>query len=350
MVHRVRLEPVGIEMEAEEDETILAAAFRQGLMLMHGCKEGQCSACKSFLLEGDLDMERYSTFALADYEREEGYVLLCRSHAYSDLEIELVNYDEDMIRGAAPIRTVHGEVEAIERLTHDMRRVVLGLGAGEQMSFAPGQYVDITIPGTQRTRSFSMANTPSSGDHLEFIIKVYPGGRFSSLLEHGLRVGDALALTGPYGMCTLRPGSQRDLVMVGGGAGMAPLLSLLRCLAESGSRRRCSFYYGARRTEDLFYLDELAELGRRLDGFRFVPALSEPDQAQSWSGETGLVTDVVVRQLAGTADLDAYLCGPPPMIDAALAALAGLGMEQTRIYFDKFTTSADDERLESAES
>ena len=92
--HNVKFEPVGIEIEVDEDETILDGAFRQGIMLMHGCKEGQCSACKSFLLDGDLDMERYSTFALADYERDEGYVLLCRSHAYSDLEVELINFEQ----------------------------------------------------------------------------------------------------------------------------------------------------------------------------------------------------------------------------------------------------------------
>ena len=129
-------------------------------MLMHGCKEGQCSACKSFLLDGDLDMERYSTFALADYERDEGYVLLCRSHAYSDLTVELINYDEEMLRSGVPIQVVQTRVETIEPLTHDMRRLVLALEDPHEMAFNPGQYVDITIPGTDATRSFSMANTP----------------------------------------------------------------------------------------------------------------------------------------------------------------------------------------------
>lgn len=349
MAHRVRLEPVGIEMEAEEDETILSAAFRQGLMLMHGCKEGQCSACKSYLLDGDLDMERYSTFALADYEREEGYVLLCRSHAYSDLEIELVNYDEEMIRSGTPIRSVTGEVETIEPLTADIRRMVIGLAGADQLSFTPGQYVDITIPGTQRSRSFSMANTPSGQGHLEFIIKMYPHGRFSSLLDGGLSVGDRLALKGPYGMCTLRASSERDLVMIGGGAGMAPLLSLLRSLAESGSRRRVSFYYGARRRSDLFYLEEIAALGERLEGFRFIPALSEAEPGDAWEGETGLVTEVMSRDQRNCEPFDAYLCGPPPMIDAGLGALAALGIEESHIYFDKFTTSADQESLADAD-
>src|SRR5712675_3494451 len=123
--HTVRFEPVDLEIEVSEDETILDGAFRQGVMLMHGCKEGQCSACKSFLLDGDVDMERYSTFALADYELEEGYVLLCRSHAYSDLAVELINYDEDMLRSGVPIQVVQTRVETIDVLTHDLRHLVL---------------------------------------------------------------------------------------------------------------------------------------------------------------------------------------------------------------------------------
>src|SRR2546429_4326643 len=141
--HNVRLEPVGIEFEVDEDETVLDGAFRQGLMLMHGCKEGQCSACKSFLLDGDVDLERYSTFALPDFEEAEGWTLLCRAHAYSDLEVELINYDEEVLHGGTPPRTVSTIVEAVEPLTADIRW--LKLRPQEPLEFKPGQYVDIRI-------------------------------------------------------------------------------------------------------------------------------------------------------------------------------------------------------------
>lgn len=341
MGHKVRFEPVDIEIDAEEDETILDAAFRQGVTLMHGCKEGQCSACKSFLLDGDMDMERYSTFALADYEKEEGYVLLCRAHAYSDLEVELVNYDEDMLRSGPPIQSVQTEVQEIEELTPDIRRLVLRLVAPKEFNFNSGQYVDITIPGTERTRAFSMANTPETDDHLEFIIKLYPDGRFSHLLEGELKVGDELAAKGPYGLCTLRPDSDRDIVFVGGGAGMAPLLSLLRTLTETGSTRQARFYYGARQASDLFYLDELTALEERLPGFKFVPALSEATDDGDWEGETGLITEVLERHEGDLAGTEAYLCGPPPMIDAAIPVLVAKGVEEQHVYFDKFTMSSD---------
>jgi propane monooxygenase reductase subunit len=310
---------------------------------MHGCKEGQCSACKSFLLDGELDMERYSTFALADYERDEGYVLLCRSHAYSDLEIELINYDEEMLRSGVPIQVVQTRVETIEPVTHDMRRLVLALEDPHEMAFNPGQYVDITIPGTKKTRSYSMANTPSTDDHLEFVIRLYPDGHFSGLLEGRLKPGDPLQVKGPYGVFTLRDHPDRDLLFIGGGAGMAPILCLLRSMAETGSQRRATYYYGARARRDLCYLEELEMLTHRLPGFRFVAALSEPDDTEEWDGEVGMITDVVKSGVDSLQNTDAYLCGPPPMIDAAMPVLEGLGVEADHILYDKFTVSADQE-------
>ena len=234
--YTVRLEPVGIEFEVDEDETVLRGAFRQGLMLMHGCKEGQCAACKSFLLDGEVDLDKYSNFALNDFEKEEGWTLLCRAHAMSDLEVELINYDEEVLRSGVALQTQQMRVEKIEELTHDIRRLVL---SGPQMKYKPGQYCDLKIPDSDEVRSFSMANLPC--DELEFMIKVYPDGKFSSLLSGGdLQEGHELEVTGPYGVFTLREKSDRPLLFIGGGAGMAPILALLRSMAERGSERRPS--------------------------------------------------------------------------------------------------------------
>jgi propane monooxygenase reductase component len=340
--HVVRFEPVGIEIEVDEEQTILRAAFEQGVMLMHGCKEGQCSSCKSFVLDGDdIELDRYSTFALPDFEKEEGYTLLCRAHAYEDVTIELLNYDEDMIRSGLPIQEAVAEVVSKDPVTHDMRHLVLRLVEPGEIKFFPGQYVDITIPGTEETRSFSMANTSSrDGGRLEFVIKVYPDGLFSHFLDTALQVGDRLDLSGPYGVFTLREGDD-DLVFVGGGAGMAPILSLLRSMAERGLTRKATYYYGARQRRDLCFEEELRALEERLPDFRYVPALSEPAPGDDWAGETGLITDVVKRHAAGLAGAHAYVCGPPPMVEAALPLLATLGVAEKRIYYDKFTTTGE---------
>src|SRR6201987_5042538 len=272
--HVVRFEPVGIEIEVGEEQTILRSAFEQGIMLMHGCKEGQCSSCKSFVLEGDdIELERYSTFALPDFEREEGYTLLCRAHAYEDVTIELLNFDEDMIRSGLPIQQAVAEVVSKDPVTHDMRHLVLRLIEPGEVKFFPGQYMDIAVPGTDQVRSFSMANTSSRDGLLEFVIKVYPDGLFSHFLDKELKEGDRLELNGPFGVFTLRE-SEADLVFVGGGAGMAPILSLLRSMADRGIHRKATFFYGARGQRDLCFEEELSAIAEKLPNFSYVPALS----------------------------------------------------------------------------
>ena len=339
--HVVRFEPVGIEIEVDESQTVLRAAFEQGIMLMHGCKEGQCAACKSFVLEGeDIELDKYSTFALPDFEKDEGFTLLCRAHVFEDVTIELLNYDEEMIRSGHPIQNAVAEVVSNEPVTHDMRHLVLKLVEPQEIPFWPGQYIDIMIPGTDATRSFSMANTSSKeSGQLEFVIKVYPDGRFSHFLDTTLAVGDRLDVVGPYGVFTLRDGRDSDLVFVGGGAGMAPILSVLRSLAEKGSTRKATYYYGARRKRDLCFEKDLAALEEAMPSFRFVPALSEPDHDEPWEGEVGLITDVVKRHETDLTEADSYVCGPPPMVEAAMEVLTALGAPAKRIYYDKFTTT-----------
>jgi propane monooxygenase reductase component len=207
--------------------------------------------------------------------------------------------------------------------------------------------VDLRVPGTDWSRSFSMANTPDTDDRLEFMIKVYSGGRFSGLLEGGLEVGDSIEAKGPYGTFTLRERSERDLVFLGGGAGMAPIWCLLNSLAERGSARKATYYYGARTRADLFHVDQLRELEARLPGFRCVFALSEPSPADAWEGEVGFITDVLDKCETDLTEHDAYLCGPPPMVDAGLELMARKGMPAERVHYDKFTTTASAEEEEA---
>jgi propane monooxygenase reductase subunit len=338
--HRIRFEPVGIEMEVTEDDKILDAAFRQGIHLMHGCREGQCSACKSYVLDGELQMERYSTFACNDAEVADGYVLLCRAHAYSDCTIELLNFDPDELLGGIPIQTVSAEIAAVEPVTRDI--VSLRLTAGQTFEFKAGQYVDIAIPGTDDHRSFSMATTQSGAGEIEFLIKKYPGGRFSALLDGELKAGDVLTLTGPYGSSTLKDGHVLPVVCVAGGAGMAPILSILRHLRETGSTRPVRFYYGARTAADLFYLDVIQELGADLAGFEFIACLSESMEGADSSAEQGNVTEVVERREAELHRSEVYLCGPPPMVDAALTLLEASNVPNDQVFYDKFTSPATD--------
>jgi propane monooxygenase reductase subunit len=228
-------------------------------------------------------------------------------------------------------------------VTHDIVSLKLDLIEPASFTFKPGQYADVQLPDGTGHRSFSMATTPTSGSPVEFIIKKYPGGLFSDLLDGSLKVGDELVVDGPYGSFTLREWSDRPIVCIGGGAGMAPILSLLRHMAEEKIKRPVAFYYGARNLTDLFYLEEIATLGATLEDFRYIPALSET-WPEDWAstgldGASGFVTDVCKSREADLVANEYYLCGPPPMVDAALALLEVNGVPLDQIHYDKFTTS-----------
>jgi propane monooxygenase reductase subunit len=250
-----------------------------------------------------------------------------------------------MIHSGLPIQEAVVEVVSNEHVTHDMRHLVVKLIEPTSIKFFPGQYVDFAVPDTDETRSFSMANISSlDSGRLEFVIKVYPDGLFSDFLDTKVEVGDRLDITGPFGVFTLRDAPGSDLVFVGGGAGMAPILALLRSMADRGIERKATYYYGARRRRDLCFEDELRQLEQRMVNFRFVPALSEPDEADEWDGEVGLITDVLRRREGRLDRADAYVCGPPPMVEAALELLPALGVVDRRVFYDKFTTTGEVDR------
>jgi propane monooxygenase reductase subunit len=334
-----------VEFEAEPGETLLNAAFRQGVALPHGCKEGQCSACKCVLTDGETDMLRYSTFALNDSEKDSGHILLCRARAYSDLAIELLNYDEELLSRSIAVKTFRGAVTRIASLTHDIRNIEIELEA--PLKFWAGQYVDITVTtqgGETITRSFSMANPPVQAKRLEFIIKKYPDGKFSGELDSGgVRLGAAVSVVGPYGTCFRRDGRDGPMILVGAGSGMSPVWAILNDHINSGEKRSVYFFYGARTRADLFYLDEIETLRRAHPEVAFIPVLSHANDDPDWRGERGFVHERVgamLKELALDGAADVYACGPPPMIDALQPVLFMSGFESERVFFDRFTTSS----------
>jgi len=333
-----------VEFEVEPGETLLNAAFRQGIALPHGCKEGQCSACKCILTDGDVDMLRYSTFALNDGEKDSGHILLCRARAYSDLAVELLNYDEELLSRSIAVKTFRGSITRIARLTHDIRNIEIELEA--PLKFWAGQYVDITVTtqaGETITRSFSMANSPLQAKKLEFIIKKYPEGKFSGELDSGgVKLGAAVSVVGPYGSCFRRDGRDGPMILVGAGSGMSPVWAILNDHINSGEQRPVYFFYGARTRADLFYLDKIEALRRGHPEISFIPVLSHADDDADWRGERGFVherVDAKLKELDLDGAADVYACGPPPMIDALQPVLFMNGFESERVFFDRFTTS-----------
>jgi propane monooxygenase reductase component len=340
MPYTITLLPFEKQFTCGDHETILQAAIRQGFNLRYGCKHGGCGMCKAQVVEGEVDNTAASSFALLDFEKQQGLSLLCCAYPESDVSIELWDYDEADLLSGATVEQFEAEVERITPLTHDIRGIQLRLATPERIEFKAGQYVDLLVPGTSEWRSYSMANPPSQNGIVEIMVKLMPGGLFSTYVEQQLTLGERLSLQGPYGNFHLRD-TRSEAIFIAGGSGMAPILSLLRDMADQQDSRLVTYFYGARARRDLFQLDELRGFEQRLPHFRFVPALSEPQPDDAWAGETGLITEVVKRIVANGKSQEAYMCGPTAMIDAAIVTLQRLGVEEQAIFHDKFVTKAD---------
>ena len=342
--HVVRFEPVGIEIEVDEDQTVLRAAAEQGIMLMHGCKEGQCAACKSFVLDGeDIELDKYSTFALPDFEKEEGFTLLCRAHVYEDVTIELLNYDEDMIRSGHPIQEAVAEVVSNEPVTHDMRHLVLKLVEPDRArATSPGQYVDITVPGTDGRRSFSMANTPTGETRAARVRhQGLPGRPVLQVPRRRARGRRPARRRRPVrGLHPARGRDVRTWCSSAAAPGMAPILcaAALAGRARAAPARRPTTTAPARK-QDLCFEKELHALEETLPNFRYVPALSEPDgdglgrrgrpdhRRASSKHESDLPAPTPTSAGRRRWSRRRWTCSTP------------LGADEKRIYYDKFTTT-----------
>ena len=337
------IDPFGEAVEVLPGESALDAILRHGRFVRHGCKHGGCGTCRARLVSGDCRLSDRTSFSLSDADREAGIVLLCSTYVTTgEAVVDLSGVMElglDEFRAGSRVTEYTAEVTAIERMTHDMCALRFGLRGRQELRFSAGQYVEVEVPGEPgEWRSYSMSSAPSDPRRLEIIVKLIPNGRFSSAIGRRLGPGDPLHLRGPLGQLAVRL-SHRPMVMISGGSGIGPIRSMLLELVQAGNRRAVTMFHGARRRRDLVLVEELRELERQHDWFRFVPALSEPEPGVPWDGEIGRVTDVVDRRLADLRGFEGYLCGPAGMVDAAIRTLLAAGCKQRHIFFDRFVPS-----------
>ncbi|MGH7839258.1 MAG: NADH:ubiquinone reductase (Na(+)-transporting) subunit F [Candidatus Binataceae bacterium] len=331
---KVTLQPAGRAFTCLESETILDAAFREGLRLPHGCRSGGCGSCKARLIDGEVDDSKASLSALMDYERAAGMTLLCSCYPITDVEIWLERVEED----DTPPRYLDARVTDLSEIAPSM--FLIHLAIESSLGFHAGQYVEVNVPRTEEWRAYSLANPPTARRHLELLVKLVPGGLFSEYLAGSrLKSGDVLSIRGPYGSFAMRPGEQ-PILFITGGSGLAPVLSMLRELAQTLTARPIRLLYGARARRDLCFVEELLGYEKDFADLKFVPVLSDAKDDADWQGERGMVTETIERWRHGDS-VQAYLCGPPLMIDAALPILERLGVPAHEIFYDKFLTRAD---------
>ncbi len=328
-------EPIAVEM----GQTILEAAISQGVPYPHGCRSGNCGACKSRLISGDVERSPYSEFALTEEEREQGLILACRAVPWEDAEVAWLGEDETVHH---PIRRMTCRVAALDDMTHDIKRIRLDIADGGPFSFSPGQYCSVAFADLA-PRDYSMANTPDE-ERIELHVRHVTGGASSAHVAEHLAVGEEVAVEGPFGTSWLREAHRGTIYALAGGSGLAPIKAMVERALDLGMAQDIRLYFGVRDEPDLYLEDHFTQLCARHTNLAFIPVLSEP------SGTTGRRTGFLHRALAAViGDLDgckAYLAGPPPMVEAATALLLERGMRADDVHADAFYTEADKAGLE----
>lgn len=339
MTYEVTIEPTGDVIEVEEGQTILDAALRQGVWLPFACGHGTCATCKCQVTDGDVDLGNASPFALMDMERDEGMILACCATPESDLTIEAdIDVDDDF--AGYPVQDFTATVTEIRDLSPTIKGIHFELDS--DMEFQAGQYINLNIPGVEGSRAFSIANKPSDKGRLELHVRHVPEGAGTTYLHNELKVGEQLQVSGPYGQFFTRLSDAKDVIFIAGGSGLSSPQSMILELIERGDPRKIYLFQGARNVAELYNREIFEALAAEQDNFHYIPALNAPEDGDQWQGFTGFVHEAVNDYFDGRCDgHKAYLCGPPPMIDAAITTLMQGRLFERDIHMERFFTAAD---------
>lgn len=322
-------------LTVEGGRPLLFALQEQGIFIPSACGgRGTCAYCKVRVEAGGGPVLPTETPYLTPQEIEAGFRLSCQVKVREDLKIEI---PEELFL----IREYRVRAERITTLTPFIKSFLFRvLEPKEGVPFKPGQYIQLQIPASKRSKSrefraFSIASSSSDPRSIELIVARVDKGVVSSWLHDELKEGEDLRIRGPFGDFTYRDGD-RDLLMIATGSGLAPILSILRHLVESGIRRKATLFFGNRVPADLYKTDEIEALGNSLEAFTYLPVLSRISSEHEWEGERGRVTDLIDKFVPPKAPLDVYICGNSAMVEDSVERLIEKGLPADRIFFDKF--------------
>lgn len=328
MTHQVYLADRPVSFTVEDGETLLAAGLRQHLALPFGCQSGGCGSCRVRLQAGAVEYP-FAPPALSQGEIDAGYILMCLARAKSDLRLEL--HQPPQLDELRP-RKLPTRVISRGMLSHDVIRLMLKLPKGDALRYLPGQYLDILLEDGRR-RSFSIANAPN-GETLELHLRVTPGGRFAKWVLEEMPEKAILRLEAPLGAFYIREDSQRPILIMAGGTGFSPAKAMLEDLLPRGTDRSVHLFWGARALADLYMDAEVRAWAARYPQFRYTPVLAEP--GADWRGETGFVHEALLRAYPSLAGYEAYLSGPPVMVQAGKRGFLAAGLDADHLFYDSF--------------
>lgn len=340
------------------DATVFERAEEVGILLKASCESGGCGACSAVLLSGRVEMGGHDPNVLQVPE-DQGGILLCRSFPRENCRIELPYEHSEVVVGP-PVRH-EAEITGLDRVADGVMRLRLTLRPGEDGSssadFESGQFVRIVVPGPvpggegevpdnspgrEMRRSYSPANVSNWDGQLEFYIRLLPGGAMSDYLAQRAKVGDVLTVSNADGEFLLAENGLRPRWFLAGGTGLSPLLSMLRKMAEWGEAQPARLFFGVTRHGEVFAQDEIAAVADALPDFHAQTVVWNADPA--WDGTVGNPVELAVAEIATVAAEsgempDVYLCGPPPMMDAAVAALTAAGVPADQIHLERFSSA-----------
>ena len=334
----VTVEPSGTTFSANIDETLLAAAIRQGVGLPYGCKDGACGSCKCKMLSGHVVHANFQRKALSVEEESAHFVLTCCAKAQSDVVLESRQVTP---AGALPIKKMPTRVSKLQKVSSDVVLMQLQLPANDAFAFRAGQYIEFILRDGAR-RGYSMANAPHIGPGLEMHIRHMPGGRFTDLVFGSMKEKDILRIEGPFGSFFLREDSAKPMVFMASGTGFAPLKALIEHMQQRGITRPTTLYWGGRRPGDLYMNEWVQAQLALMPHLRYVPVVSDALPEDHWTGRTGFVHLAVLQDFQDLSGYQVYACGAPIVVESARRDFTAKAHLPADEYFaDSFTSAAD---------
>lgn len=317
-------------IEGREGETVADASYRSRINIPLDCRDGVCGTCKSFCESGQYELGDYvPDEAMTEDEEEAGYVLTCQLYPKSDLVIN-IPVTSDLAKAGASSHA--GQIASIDQLSDTTTYFSIRMENRSALGFLPGQYVNIVVPGTDQTRSYSFSSGPGA-EEVAFLLRNTPTGALPTFLRERAKAGDRVEFTGPLGSFYLRA-VKRPLLLLAGGTGLAPFLAMLEKIGTDGAEHPIHLILGVTTDADLVKIEELEQYAKQLPNFTFTCCVANDDSSYP---NKGYVTRYIEPQHLNGGDVDVYLCGPPPMVDAVRKWLETQGIAPLNFYYEKFS-------------
>ena len=316
-------------IQCDPSELVCDAAYRVKINIPLDCRDGACGTCKCHCESGEYEMGAYIEDALTEEEADNGYVLTCQMRPKSDCVIRV---PASAAACKTEVGTHGGKLTKIAR--DSATTVTFSLQAERPLSFLPGQYVNLQVPGSKETRSYSFSSAPNQTELL-FLIRDVPNGMMSTFMRSKANTGDFMMFTGPYGSFYLRP-TIRPILMLAGGTGLAPFLSMLLWIKDNPTDQPIQLAYGVNTNDDLVELGTLAELKAVMPNFDYFTVVVDKDSGHP---RLGYVTEHLAPGQLNGGDIDVYVCGPPPMVEGVRKWMGTVGVTPKNFLFEKFSSA-----------